>query len=278
MVDEGIRMNSSISHELEELIQKGRASEVGLAAYRLATGEQILLGADKPFHPASVIKLCVMMETFRQARIGTFSLEDMIPVHNRFRSIVDGSDYSLDTADDSEKELYDCIGQSFSRRELVRRMIRVSSNLATNMLMEDIKPAQGTEFMRQLGTGDLILRRGVEDKKAYRAGLNNSGTARGFMQILVKLAEREVVSPEDSDEMIQILFEQQFNEMIPAQLPLDARVAHKTGWTSDYFHDAGIVYPPVGKPMVLTILTKGYPEAEEGGGAYVRSGVGQSGV
>ncbi|MGZ6316059.1 MAG: serine hydrolase, partial [Anaerolineales bacterium] len=229
---------------------------------RLTTGEQILLGADKPFHPASVIKLCVMMETFRQARIGTFSLEDMIQVSNRFRSIVDGSHYSLDAADDSEKELYDCIGQSFSRRELVRRMICVSSNLATNMLMEDIKPAQGTEFMQQLGTGDLLQRRAVEDKEAYRAGLNNSGTARGFMQILVKLAEREVVSPEDSDEMIQILFEQQFNEMIPAQLPFDARVAHKTGWTADYFHDAGIVYPPRRRVMVLAILTKGYPESE----------------
>ncbi len=167
----------------------------------------------------------------------------------------------------SEKELYNCIGQSFSRRELVRRMISVSSNLATNMLMEDIEPAQGTEFMRQLGAGDLILRRGVEDTKAYRAGLNNSGTARGFMQILVKLAEREVVSPEDSDEMIQILFEQQFNEMIPAELPSDAHVAHKTGWTADYFHDAGIIYPPDGKPLVLTILTKGYPESD-GAGAH----------
>jgi beta-lactamase class A len=142
-------------------------------------------------------------------------------------------------------------------------MITVSSNLATNILMEYIQPAAATDFMRQLGAGDLVLRRGVEDNKAYQLGLNNSGTARGFMQILLKLAKREVVSPEDSEEMIRILSQQQFNEMIPAQLPADALVAHKTGWTADYFHDVGIIYPPNGEPIVLAILTKGYAETDD---------------
>ena len=45
--------------------------------------------------------------------------------------------------------------------------------------------------------------------------------------------------------------------MIPAQLPADVRVAHKTGWTGKYYHDAGIVYPPNGTPFVLVILTRG---------------------
>ncbi len=121
----------------------------------------------------------------------------------------------------------------------------------------------GKSFWRKEPIRDLILRRGMEDKKAYQLGLNNSGTARGFMQILLKLARREVISPADSDEMMQILSQQQFNEMIPAKLPADVRLAHKTGSTSDYFHDVGIIYPPSGKPIVLSILTKGYAEAEE---------------
>jgi beta-lactamase class A len=109
----------------------------------------------------------------------------------------------------------------------------------------------------------LIVRRGVEDKLAYRRGISNSATARGLMQALRRLAEHEVVSPQDSDDMIAMLGGQQFNEMIPARLPEGARVAHKTGWVADYFHDAGIVYPPTGKPFVLCILTKGYEEADE---------------
>ena len=77
------------------------------------------------------------------------------------------------------------------------------------------------------------------------------------MQILLKLAKREVLSPQDSDEMIEILLQQKFNEMIPARLPLNVRVAHKTGWTGKYYHDAGIVYPPNQKPFGLVILTRG---------------------
>ena len=149
------------------------------------------------------------------------------------------------------------------RRELVRRMITVSSNLATNLLIEQATPAQITRFMKELGAAELNVLRGVEDKQAYRLGLNNSATARSLMKVLVRLARYEVVSRADSEEMIRILSKQEFNEMIPAQLPAGVRVAHKTGWIADHHHDAGIVYPPHAGPFVLTILTRGYPESDE---------------
>ncbi len=63
--------------------------------------------------------------------------------------------------------------------------------------------------------------------------------------------------------MIEILAGQQFNEMIPAQLPSQVRVAHKTGWTGEYYHDVGIVYPPEGREFVLAILTRGFQRDED---------------
>ncbi len=155
-----------------------------------------------------------------------------------------------------EKDLYEHIGEALPIRELIFRMITISSNLATNFLVERVTPQRTTQFMRELGTNDVIVRRGVEDDKAFRLGLNNAATARGIMQILLKLAKREVVSPQDSDEMIKILLQQKFNEMIPAQLPENVRVAHKTGWNGDLYHDAGIIYPPSQKPFVVVILTR----------------------
>jgi beta-lactamase class A len=256
-------VNASIAEQLRRIIEGSRASAVGIAAHQLGSGEEVFIAADRPFHPASTIKICVMMETFRQARLGKLTLNDLLLVENQFRSIVDGSPYSLEVEDDSEKELYSCIGQSMTRGELVRRMITVSSNLATNILIEGLDPHEITDYMRKLGTEGLIVRRGVEDNKAYRLGLNNSATARGLMQVLLRLAKHEVVSPEDSDEMIVILSQQQFNRMIPGLLPAGVRVAHKTGWTADFHHDAGIIYPPAGEPFVLCILTKGYEEAAE---------------
>jgi beta-lactamase class A len=241
---------------ISELIQQS-GTDVGLAARQVATGKQILIQPDQSFHPASTMKVCVMMEAFRQARQGLFSLDDPMLVKNEFASLADGSPYSLSAEDDSEKDLYQHIGETLSIRELVFRMITVSSNLATNLLIERVTPERTTQFMQELRTNDVIVRRGVEDNKAFQLGLNNFATARGLMQILLKLAKRKVVSRQDSDEMIRILIQQKFNEMIPARLPADVHVAHKTGWTGKYYHDAGIVYPPDGKPFVLVILTRG---------------------
>lgn len=262
-------MTTSLSNKLKRLIQNS-GIEVGLAAQRLETGEETLINPDLSFHPASTFKVCVMMEIFRQARQGLFSLDDEMLVKNEFASIVDGSPFSLSSKGDSETDLYDYIGQTLSIRDLVRRMITMSGNLATNILLEHVTPEQTTDFMRQLGADSLIVRRGVEDNKAFRLGLNNAGTARGFMQILLKLARHGVVSPEDSSEMIEILCQQKFNEMIPAQLPIGVRVAHKTGWNDNLYHDVGIVYPPNGNTFVLAIMTNGI-EKEADAHSFVAS-------
>jgi beta-lactamase class A len=255
-------MTSTLYDELRQLIQDSRVVEVGLAARRLADGEEILIAPDSSFHPASTIKICVMMEVFRQARQGVFSLDDQMAVKNEFSSAADGSNYSLNVDDDAEKDLYGKIGQTLPIRNITQRMITMSSNLGTNLLIERVTPEGINRFMQELGTDGLLVRRGIDDTKAFRLGLNNAASARGLMQILVKLAGREVVSTGHSDEMIEILCQQHFNEMIPAQLPGSVRVAHKTGWDDDFHHDAGIVYPPQGSPFVLAILTKGLEKDE----------------
>src|SRR5271157_1950646 len=129
---------NEVSEAISELIRQSGV-EVGLTAHNLITGEQILIQPDRFFHPASTIKICVMMEAFHQARQGLFSLEDPILIKNEFASIAaGGSSYSLSVEDDSEQDLYQHIGKSLSIHELIFRMITVSSNLATNLLMERV--------------------------------------------------------------------------------------------------------------------------------------------
>src|SRR5204863_6518049 len=135
----------------------------------------------------------------------------------------------LDPKDDSELTLYKRGGEEVTVRELVRLMITESSNLATNLLVDRVTPARASEFMRRLGTGEVVVLRGVEDKPAYARGLNNRTTARGLMLILRRLAERDVVSRGASDAMLGVLRAQKFKEGIPAGLPAGVSVAHKTG-------------------------------------------------
>jgi beta-lactamase class A len=246
-----------LKKRIEELISTGGAEKVAVAYHDLASGEEVLINPDESFHAASTMKVAVMMEVFRQAHAGKLSLDDQLPIKNEFTSLADGSRYSISSDGDSDQSLYKKIGQTETIRELVQLMITVSSNLATNLLIERVTPERVMELMRQLGAQGMRVLRGVEDGKAFERGMNNTTTARALMILLRQIAERRAVSPEASDGMIKILLDQKFNESIPAGVPSEVRVAHKTGAITRISHDAAIIYPPGRKPYVLVVLTRG---------------------
>lgn len=228
----------------------------GLAFKNLATGEEILISARDSFHAASTMKTPVLIELYKQAAEGKFNLTDSILIKNEFKSIVDGSPYSMSIDDDSEGKLYNAIGSKSTIADLAYDMIIYSSNLATNILIDLVDAKKVTQTMRELGAPDIQVLRGVEDIKAFEKGLSNSTTAFDLMAIYEKMALQQIVSEEASDEMVDILFDQQFNEIIPAHLPDDVKVAHKTGVITGVHHDSGIVFLPDGRKYVLVILSR----------------------
>jgi beta-lactamase class A len=84
------------------------------------------------------------------------------------------------------------------------------------------------------------------------------------MLVFEKIARGEAVSPEASEAMVKILLDQKFNDIIPAQLPKDVKVAHKTGWITGLHHDSGIVMLPNGKKYVLVLLSKELKDEKAG--------------
>jgi len=257
-----IEKTEQLKKHLETEIRKSGA-KVSLAFKDLESGEELLIRADEMMHAASLMKVPVMIEVFRQAERGKYSLEDKIPVINQFKSIVDGSIYSLYAADDSDEEIYGLIGEKLSVRELVEHMITVSSNLATNILIELVGVENIMETMKELGINNMKVLRGVEDTKAYEKGLSNTTDALSMMQVMLSVAEGKAASPEACREMIEILSQQKFRAKIPAGIPEGVKVANKTGSITRTDHDAAIVFPEGQKPYVLVILTKGLEDREK---------------
>ncbi len=226
-------------------------------AYKdLSSGEEILINEKISFHAASTMKTPVLIEAYKQAATGKFKIQDSILVKNEFKSILDGSLYSLNSKDDSDVELYKMEGKKVKIYDLLYLMIIKSSNLATNLVIDLVGAKNVNNTMRQMGASDIQVLRGVEDNKAYRKGMNNTTTAYDQMLIFSKMANGEIVSQETSDEMINILLDQKFNDKIPAKLPNNVKVAHKTGWITGVNHDAGIIFLPDGRKYVLVLLSK----------------------
>ena len=244
---------------LKENIQQELSKQEGTFAVAfkdLSTGKELLINDTVTFHAASTMKTPVLVEVYKQAAEGKFSLSDSLIIKNEFKSIVDGSLFSLDSTDDSETELYKHIGEKRTISYLLYQMIIVSSNFSTNLIMELVDAKNVSATMVQLGAKDIHVLRGVEDGKAFAKGLNNTITANGLMMLFEKMAKGETVNPAASQAMIDILLDQKFNEIIPARLPADVKVAHKTGSINGVQHDTGIVFLPHGKKYVLVLLSK----------------------
>jgi beta-lactamase class A len=195
---------------------------------------------------------------------GKFSLKDSIIIKNEFISIVDGSPYLLTADSDSYAPIYKHIGEKRTIYSLMYDMIIVSSNLATNLMIDLVGAKNVTQTLRDIGANDIQVLRGVEDGKAFAAGLNNQVTAYDLMLLFEKIDAEEIVNNEASMSMIDILLDQRFNEIIPAKLPANVKVAHKTGSITGVQHDSGIVYLPNGKKYVLVLLSKNLPDADAG--------------
>lgn len=218
------------------------------------------LNADDTFHAASTMKVPVMIELFRQVDAGRLRLDQTIPLANQFSSIVDKSPFALDPADDSDSSAYTLVGTAVPVRDLIEHMITRSSNLATNALIELVGADKANATAHALGAKDIRVLRGVEDGKAFQAGLNNTTTARDLAVLLEAIETGRAASRASCDAMREILLRQEFNDGIPAGLPAGMRVAHKTGSITGVLHDAAIVYPSNRKPYVLVVLTRDIPD------------------
>ena len=235
----------------------------GVVFRDLQTGQEILVNEKENFHAASTMKTPLLIEIFRQANAGRFSLQDSIEIKNIFSSIVDGTPYSLTPLDDSEQSLYTRIGEKESIYNLSYAMIIRSSNLATNILIELVSAESIMATLKEIGANDIKVRRGVEDNKAYNAGLNNTTTAYDLMLIYDAIATNKWGNKPASDSMINILLDQEFREIIPAQLPAEVKVAHKTGSITGVAHDSGIIFLPDGRRYVLILLSRFDPAIEK---------------
>lgn len=234
--------------------------EVGIAYMNLETGEILAYNAHTLFHAASTMKTPIMFQLFKMRDQGIIDLETEIPITNQFTSIVDATLFSLPIQSEKDEILYPYLNQKLSFYEVMDKMITHSSNLATNILMEYTGADSIGATMREIRADGVLVMRGVEDLKAYNMGLNNVTTAYGMMKVMEAVYSSEIVTDSSRQEMLDILKRQHYNTMIPAGLPDDVEVAHKTGSITRIAHDAAIVYPPEHPPFVLVILTRGWDD------------------
>jgi len=246
---------NGLPERIKEIADAAGATGAAVALFDYQKASQFSHCGDRWFHAASTIKVPLLLAVYRLAEEGRIRLDDTLHVRNRFRSLTGGI-FRAAANRDGDSEVHRRRGRSMRVRELARAMIVRSSNLATNLLLDFVGPDEVRRLVAEARLEGIELRRGVEDTAAFEQGINNEVTADGLARCFRLLCQEGFVRAETREQMVEVLCAQEFNAMLPAHLPREARVAHKTGEISTVCHDAGIVFLPKRKPYVVAILTE----------------------
>lgn len=215
--------------------------DTGVYVKNLKTGETFARGADVPVVAASVIKIPVMIEAFRAREAGELSLDELHALADAERRPSCGTLKAMHT------------GIEMTLLDLVKLMIIVSDNTATNILIERLGMEHINATLRNLGCEKTTLRRLLFDSEAARRGLENTITAGEMGMLLERLFLGKIVSRKASAAMMSILLDQRLNGKLPFFLHASGvRIAHKTGEDTGVTHDVGVIYAK--EPLVACFV------------------------
>jgi beta-lactamase class A len=246
---------ASLQRDMHRLVRDLPAASA-VDVLDLSTGYTVGYNANASMPAASTIKVPVMVEVFRQLEGGTFDLER--------RMTLLGSDKDYGSGDLCDAP----VGSTFAVEELLEKMIDVSDNTATNMLIRLVGRSRINATMENLGLQHTRLTSDVRTSSwAVRQTLRSSPA--DMVKLLSLMAKRELVDEWSSNEMIQILEADQINTLLPEPLPDDVPVAHKTGSFFDTLNDVGIVYEE-NAPYVIAVMTTHLPSLNTGR-SFIRS-------
>jgi LysM repeat protein/beta-lactamase class A len=201
----------------------GDAGRIGISGRNLVTGQRLGAAADQTFPAASVGKLGLLVELYRQSAAGSLTLTD-------------------------------------NQKNDIKAMIVQSDNDAANRLLEALSAKAVNANLQALG---LVGTKLVNPFGLARAVGNPSNvtTPADMARLMEMLANGQLVSATASKEMRGLLLQSQDGSKLRRGLPADARVAHKSGWYDGVANDVGIVSQ--GQSLyVLGVFTEGIADAE----------------
>lgn len=248
-------MERSLYNGILRIKRSHRLERLGIAFYDSQTTLQWSFNADTLFHAASTIKIAVLLGAYAMVSRGELTTDAPVHVRNRFTSIVDGSPFTV-VGGPMDAEVEKHVGRTMTIEALAYEMITKSSNLATNLLIDVVGVETIRKCLEELRIDGIVMLRGVQDEVAFQAGINNLVTANGVLRLLRMIADGRAYSPQVCAQMLEIMLDTRAKSGIPAGVPGDASVAHKTGNISTVHHDAGIVYIGNRRPYFLVVLTQ----------------------
>jgi beta-lactamase class A len=246
---------SSLEARIAELANPA-LGRIGVAAVDLATGEEVMVLGDQMFPLASTSKIAVAATYLEMVEQGRYSLTSEFPLMMPVAS----AKYSSAKAPVRP-------GQVMPAIDLIEIMIARSSNPATDALLAAVGgPARVNDWMRRQGIESFSINRDIatlvrddgERDPAHHIESRDAATPRAMVRLLAGLHRGEFLSDQSRRVLLGAMSRTVTGKRrIPAHMPLEARVSHKTGSLSNTSSDVGIIECPDGRTIAVAIYVTG---------------------
>ena len=226
----------------------------------LTTGERADRGGSVPVPSASTRKISIMMAGLAAVHAGKLALDQKVTIESRYQ--------------DNESGTFQHLTPGFwiTFRDAMVMMIIVSDNTCTGLVADLIGLANIQRYCESVGMTGTIHRYGIPSKVGRDHSLEQVTTTtpndQGLLLELIlrgttekEVAARLGVTPELCRLGLDILSWQKLKTRLPSLLPLNAKVAHKTGTGERGFMDAGIIWKNDRPLCILTAYTEHVPVA-----------------
>lgn len=204
------------------------------------TGQYADINGSEPIPTASIIKIPVLIELFKNIEESRVSLTDTMQMTPYYRT---GGSGMLQYRPDNT---------SFSIDFLAKKMITESDNSATNMLVSKVGGANQLNLsIKNWGIENTFMKNWLPDLKG-----GNYSTPRDLAKMLYNIDNPNFLSLSSRSKIVEYMSQVENNRLLKAGLPPSAQIIHKTGDIGDVLGDAGIVYLPNGRKYIVVAIVR----------------------
>ncbi|QFS45891.1 penP, beta-lactamase class A [Nostoc sphaeroides CCNUC1] len=231
---------SSLKNAVQNLAAANPSLTPGVFIVDLDTGNYVDVNGSINFPAASTIKIPILIAFFQDVDAGKIRLDEMLTMQ---QDMVAGGSGDMQ---------YKSAGTQYAALEVATKMVTISDNTATNMLISRLGGMEAlNERFRNWGLTNTIIRNQLPDLQG-----TNTTTPKELGNLMAIVSQGSLVSMPSRDLMLDILRRTQRNTLLPSGLGTGARVYHKTGDIGTMLADAGLIGVPTGKRYVATVMVQ----------------------
>ncbi|BAY41338.1 peptidoglycan glycosyltransferase (plasmid) [Nostoc sp. NIES-2111] len=229
---------SQLDSQIKRLMKRYSSLSPGMFFLDMETGEYLDINGEKIFAAASTIKFPILIALFQEIDAGRISPNEILVMR---RDLMTGGSGTMQ---------YRKAGSKFGLMETASKMMIISDNTATNMIIDRLggKNVLNQKF-RRWGLQNTVIRNLLGDFKG-----TNKTSPKDLVRLAALISRKKLLSSKSNSQVMSIMTRCSNRSLLPVGLGKGAKIAHKTGTLGRVLADAGIIQTPSGKRYLAGIM------------------------